>query len=173
MFGRNGGLVRNEAIFYDEDPESQYQRCLRNANTLYVLHTHLIAKMSQYGSSKLAEMSPFWLKETPPISHVDFADRLGTYLNCSPEAFIVAAEYMIRLYEVKPMLFHVNTAHKLYLAVSVIAAKWTDDRFFSTSFYADIGGVPPQQMSLVEREAADHLRFGFFVSSNQFLAMRD
>lgn len=160
-------------MFYDETEQDAVDRATRNAHTLYVLHTHLIAKGSVYGPSQLAKVSPFWLDGSPPISLEDFAERLGMYLNCSPEALVVAAEYMTRLFEVQPLLFALGTAHKLMLAMSVLGAKFTDDRFFTCSFYAEVGGVTPQVMALVEREAALQLKYGFWVSSGQFLTMRD
>lgn len=124
------------------------------------------------GDSKEIEASAFYCSQTPPITPAKFAERLAEYLHCSPEAFVVASIFVWRLHEVMPSLFCHSTTHKIMLASAVCGAKWTDDKFFTNSYYAEVGGVPQRTLNKCERELAMHLRFGFFVIPEQFGKMR-
>lgn len=121
---------------------------------------------------KAVEASAFFCSQQPPITPTKFAERLAEYLHCSPEAFVVASIFVWRLHEVQPVLFCGDTTHKIMLAAAVCGAKWTDDKFFTNGYYAEVGGVPQRTLNKVERELAMHLRFGFFVIPEAFGKMR-
>lgn len=133
----------------------------------------MVAKSDTNSLNTALQSSTFYCASAPPITLPDFAKRLADYLHCSPESFVCAAIYIARLFQMAEPLFSSHTAHKLMLAASVCGAKWTDDKFYTNNYYAEVGGVPVQTLNKVEKELAAHLRFGFFIKPSEFFEMRN
>ena len=78
--------------------------------------------------------------------------RLLRYAKCSAGCFILAKVLLQRLLCLPRSLLSINafSAHRLALASVVVAAKFTDDLFYSNVYYAKVGGVSCRELNGTE-----------------------
>eukprot|EP00742_Colponemidia_sp_Colp-10_P005473 GILJ01005848.1.p1 GENE.GILJ01005848.1~~GILJ01005848.1.p1 ORF type:complete len:180 (+),score=23.07 GILJ01005848.1:84-623(+) len=97
-------------------------------------------------------------EQVASISLHSYAVRLGQYMGCTREVFILAAVYIERLIACNPefMLTSANV-HRVLLAAVVVAAKFHDDQFFNNAFYAKVGGVTLKELNGLETELLTYL----------------
>jgi hypothetical protein len=99
----------------------------------------------------------------PPISIDAYVERLAMYTKCSPICFVFALDFMATLARAELGLQPITlNVHRLLLTSTMLAAKFTDDRYYNNAFYSKVRGAAarghrsppattPQQRS---REAA-------------------
>jgi hypothetical protein len=80
----------------------------------------------------------------PPISIEAYVERLAKYSKCSPICFLFALNFMSALARadaaLQPTMLNV---HRLLLTSTMLAAKFTDDRYYNNAFYAKVRGRLP------------------------------
>ncbi|CAJ1010801.1 putative Cyclin/Cyclin, N-terminal domain containing protein [Leishmania naiffi] len=101
----------------------------------------------------------FCAAHAPPISVKKYTARLVTYMHCSPEVFVFAVAYLRRLV-LNGFPVHIRSIHRLLLTAVLVALKYRDDIYYHTSFYAEVGGVTPKDLCIMEmRFLFDLIRF--------------
>ncbi|KAG5496826.1 hypothetical protein JIQ42_03660 [Leishmania sp. Namibia] len=110
----------------------------------------------------------FCATHAPPISVEKYADRLVTYMQCSPEVFVFALAYLRKLvFGGFPV--HIRSIHRLLLTAVLVALKCRDDAYYQMSFYAEIGGVTPKDLCVMEiRFLSDLIHFEGEVSLTDY-----
>eukprot|EP00179_Madagascaria_erythrocladioides_P003308 CAMPEP_0198314836 /NCGR_PEP_ID=MMETSP1450-20131203/5327_1 /TAXON_ID=753684 ORGANISM="Madagascaria erythrocladiodes, Strain CCMP3234" /NCGR_SAMPLE_ID=MMETSP1450 /ASSEMBLY_ACC=CAM_ASM_001115 /LENGTH=227 /DNA_ID=CAMNT_0044017917 /DNA_START=72 /DNA_END=755 /DNA_ORIENTATION=- len=105
------------------------------------------------GGSDAAEITVFHAQAPPAISLEDYLVRLMRYTCCSPVCFVSALLCLESAGETNAAL-RVDSlnAHRLLLTTVMIAAKFWDDTFFASSYYARVGGVPTSELNALELE---------------------
>jgi hypothetical protein len=110
----------------------------------------------------------FCATHTPPISVEKYTDRLVTYMHCSPEVFMYALAYLRRLV-LAGFPVHLRSIHRLLLTSALVALKCRDDVYYHLSFYAEVGGVTPKDLRIMEiRFLSDLIRFEGEVSVEEY-----
>eukprot|EP00298_Acanthocystis_sp_HF-20_P004300 c14638_g1_i1.p1 GENE.c14638_g1_i1~~c14638_g1_i1.p1 ORF type:complete len:269 (+),score=129.98 c14638_g1_i1:56-862(+) len=115
------------------------------------------------------EETPFWCRKPASLPLLDFVRRIGAHMHASDQAYIVGSTYLVRLQKSHPNIFGQQSAHKISMAVIVVAAKWTDDAFYANSYYAQVGGISLREMNRLELEVLRLLDFNVFVTTTQFI----
>ena len=110
----------------------------------------------------------FCATHTPPISVEKYTDRLVTYMHCSPEVFMFALAYLRRLV-LAGFPVHSRSIHRLLLSSVLVALKCRDDVYYHMSFYAEVGGVTPKDLCIMEiRFLSDLIHFEGEVSVAEY-----
>eukprot|EP00300_Choanocystis_sp_HF-7_P018877 c20169_g1_i1.p1 GENE.c20169_g1_i1~~c20169_g1_i1.p1 ORF type:complete len:273 (-),score=74.03 c20169_g1_i1:46-822(-) len=113
--------------------------------------------------SETFSQSPFSCRKPPPISLQKYAERLAQFMNATEQAFYVAGIYLARMYQVDKSIFGPHSCHKMMIAALTVAAKWTDDVFYTNQHYSEVGGVNLNELNQLEAEIARMLNWDLFV----------
>jgi len=130
----------------------------------------LASRFLQVLASNTAKSSDSVFKclTAPPIELEAYARRLGQFLHCSAESFVCAAVIADRLFCADPSLFCDLSIHKILLATAVVGLKFSDDKFFTNRYYAEVGGVSTQEMNELELAILKTLNFSVFVNQDAY-----
>lgn len=121
------------------------------------------------GSTCTMTLTRFHAATPPPITVLEYIQRIAKYSDCSNEVLILAMVYIDRV-----ILANTNflpnsfTVHRIVVASITIAAKFFDDRYYSNRYYAQIGGLPVAELNTLEIELLYMLAFNLFVSESHF-----
>lgn len=101
-----------------------------------------------------------------------YVARLRKYANCSDAAFLSALALMRRLAtldrRLQPSAYN---AHRLLITAVVISAKFLDHAWYTTSYYAKVGGVPSvREMNAMELAMLKLLDFRVLVPAHELFA---
>ena len=113
-------------------------------------------------------LQPFIMKKIPPISIVDFLERLSKYSKVSHEVFILTLIYIDRICNFYKFNLNYNNIHKLILASFITSIKFLEDDFYSMDIYAKIGGVSIKELIHLEYAFLKLIKFNLFVDENLF-----
>jgi hypothetical protein len=102
---------------------------------------------------------------TPPaISVRSYLERIGQYADCSPGCFVLSMVYIDRL----GMRLSPLNVHRLLITAVCVASKFLDDSFYPNSFYAQLGGIPLEELNRLEVEFLFSLNFSLHVSPSEY-----
>eukprot|EP00301_Raphidiophrys_heterophryoidea_P019579 c4482_g1_i1.p1 GENE.c4482_g1_i1~~c4482_g1_i1.p1 ORF type:complete len:413 (-),score=25.64 c4482_g1_i1:468-1706(-) len=93
----------------------------------------------------------------------NYAYQLASGLYCSGASFVTAFVLVDRLFNQQPQLFCPKSAHKIMAACSVVAVKFTEDRYFTNRRYAGVCGFDLKSFNTIERTLLTILNFTVFV----------
>jgi len=88
-----------------------------------------------------------------------YLERLSRYMKSGSLVAVTAAVLLRRLHAMKSWLFSKSSAHRLLLAIYVIAIKWTDDVHIANSYYAKVGGIELSELNYLELCALQYLDY--------------
>ena len=115
----------------------------------------------------------FMLKKIPPISIKDYLLRLSKYSKISASTLIFILIYIDRLcYKYKFKINYFNI-YKFILASLVISVKYNEDDFFSSEFYAKLGGISKTEMNYLEYEFISMINFNLYIKEDLFFKYHD
>lgn len=114
-----------------------------------------------HGSSSCCLYGP----RPPAITIAAYASRLEKYCGCSPVCFLAAYAYALRLARaaaagapngvpITPV-----TAHRLFITGTVLSIKMSEDKYYSNSHYAQVGGVSLAEMNEMETSLLQRLGY--------------
>lgn len=111
----------------------------------------------------------FQAERPPSISVRNYIQRLDKYMLCSPECFVLALIYIDRASALSQE-FAVNflSIHRALLIGLVAAAKFFEDKFYTNSYYARVGGISTLELNRLERLFLEKLDFALFVSEDEY-----
>eukprot|EP00299_Pterocystis_sp_00344_P009352 c3910_g1_i2.p1 GENE.c3910_g1_i2~~c3910_g1_i2.p1 ORF type:complete len:201 (+),score=17.60 c3910_g1_i2:45-647(+) len=106
----------------------------------------------------------------PDISIFDYAQRIGRFMKCSDESFLIATAYILKLRN--QSLFRdivcTSTAHRMMIASITVATKFLDESTMSNLYYAAVGGVRLEELNMLELEMLRRLGWNAFVKPSQY-----
>jgi hypothetical protein len=113
--------------------------------------------------------SYFQAERPPSISVRSYIQRLDKYMLCSPECFVLALIYIDRV-STKFAEFAVTTLsiHRALLTGLVVAAKFFEDKFYTNSYYARVGGITAVELNRLERQFLSNVDFVLYVSEEEY-----
>lgn len=115
----------------------------------------------------------FMLKKIPSISIKDYLLRLTKYSKISESTLIFILIYIDRLCQKYKLKINYSNVYKLILASMVIAIKYNEDDFYSSEFYAKLGGVSKSEMNTLEYEFINLLNFNLFIKEELYFKYHD
>ena len=113
-------------------------------------------------------LSPFHKSKPPRISLRDYILRLHSFMQCSPECFVLARIYLDRIAEKCPI--DQFSIHRSLLLSLVVAAKFQDDKFCKNTHYAQVGGISIEELNELEQRFLQLLDYHLWVEEDVFAA---
>lgn len=106
-------------------------------------------------------LTPFDSATVPPMPVSRYVHRLGRHMGCSRTCFVLALVFIDRVVSKCPgrVAVTARSAHRLYLASLLVAAKFWDDDFFPNAHYAKCGGVTLREVNRLEQFLLRCLRY--------------
>ncbi|UKJ89603.2 hypothetical protein MACJ_002854 [Theileria orientalis] len=130
--------------------------------TLGVVLTKIVSDVApEYGP-----ISCFNSMNAPPIS--DYLTRIARYVNCSNECFVLALVYIDRIMRLHRFSVSVLNIHRLLITSVMLAAKFSDDVYYSNSFYAQVGGIKVAEMNQLEAQFLILINYHLFVDARDY-----
>lgn len=98
-------------------------------------------------------LTPFDSSSVPPMPVSRYIHRLGKHFGCSRACFVLALVLIDRVVSncTGRVAVTARSAHRLYLASLMVAAKFWDDDFFLNAHYAKCGGVTLKEANRLEQ----------------------
>ena len=110
----------------------------------------------------------FMLKKLPSISIKDYLLRLSKYSKICSSTLILILIYIDRLCQKYKFKINYFNIYKFILTSMVIAIKFNEDEFYSSEFYAKLGGISKAEMNFMEYEFLTMINFNLFVKEELF-----
>lgn len=107
----------------------------------------------------------------PSISVEHYIQRLWIQLNLEQSVLVVACIYLHRVQKLKSISVTKLTAHRLVLAVIILACKYLQDDIFSDRHMAQAGGVSLKELWRLEGSLVGILEWKLFVSPSEYFSM--
>eukprot|EP00927_Polykrikos_kofoidii_P074924 TRINITY_DN70982_c0_g1_i1.p1 TRINITY_DN70982_c0_g1~~TRINITY_DN70982_c0_g1_i1.p1 ORF type:complete len:321 (-),score=58.42 TRINITY_DN70982_c0_g1_i1:485-1447(-) len=115
------------------------------------------------------DLAVFFGTRVPSIDLFAYFSRLSKHFNCSPECYVTACVYIIRIVMHQPKLV-VNdlSVHRLLFTSLVLAVKFHDDDHYPNAYYAKIGGVTTDVLNSLELAFLTIVEWKLHVSTREF-----
>ena len=97
-----------------------------------------------------------------------FISRLVKYSNTEPTSIVIALIYMDRLCEMSKIMLDLANFHRIFLISFVIAIKYNDDKYYTNSMYAKMGGISLNELNKLETYFLQSIEFFLFVENEIF-----
>ncbi|CXI80946.1 cyclin, putative [Plasmodium berghei] len=122
-------------------------------------------KMSK-GDGKI---TTFHASQVPDISIKNYVERIGKYIGCSNECFVLLMIYLDRIIKIhKDITLSLLCIHRLIITAAMISAKFFDDLYYSNAFYAKVGGITTKELNKLEAHFLNLLDYKLYVSSHEY-----
>ncbi|GBE61669.1 cyclin2 related protein [Babesia ovata] len=109
----------------------------------------------------------------PSISIADYVSRIARHVRCSNECFVLALVYIERITRMhKDFAVSILNVHRLIITAVMLAAKFSDDVYYSNKFYAQVGGVNVAEINMLEAQFLTMLNFQLYVSALEYESCR-
>ena len=120
------------------------------------------------------------IEEEVSMGFPAYVARVFHYGGCSGAAYVVALIYLVRLLrreasacpERTPVRFTGDSAHRLFMASAVVAAKYLDDHYYSNDHYAKIAGLPLAELNALELDFLFRISFDLRVNPYEYRRVR-
>ncbi|KAK2964399.1 hypothetical protein BLNAU_315 [Blattamonas nauphoetae] len=150
----------DHSFIRSSSPATIFQAVKQYAGEIVAKNDLLVQKVPHFRQQSLFSSG----SGAPPF--LLYLDKIMPGLSCSPICFIYTLVFIDRLQKNKIILLTTTTAHKTFLACSVIAAKYLDDKFFYNTFYASVGMVTLEEFNLMELQMLANLRFHLYIRNS-------
>mmetsp|Transcript_35719 Transcript_35719/g.68520 ORF Transcript_35719/g.68520 Transcript_35719/m.68520 type:complete len:375 (-) Transcript_35719:329-1453(-) len=125
---------------------------------------------AQCGSREKSN-SGFYSADPPSTSLSAYLHRLLRYGRFGPSTLLLGYIYIHKALQSDELLvLDACCVHRLVLVSAVIAAKFLEDRCCSNAYYAQVGGIPTEELNRLEIDFICRLAFNLFVSPDEMEA---
>lgn len=114
------------------------------------------------------KITKFHALRAPSISVKSYLERIAKYANCSGECFVLALVYIDRLIQRNNFVINSLNVHRILITSVMLAAKFFDDHYYNNTYYAKIGGVPRNEMGILELEFLFLVNFSLYLDPNEY-----
>ena len=118
--------------------------------------------------SKTNLLNSFISKKIPKISIKDFIDRLLKYSKTFHEIAVIIFIYIDKICNKLKINLNYYNIHKLIIAAFIVAIKFHEDKYYSMSYYAKLGGISTKEAIKLEYEFISLIDFKLFVEQKVY-----
>lgn len=104
----------------------------------------------------------------PQISIEDYLDRIVFYTSCEESTLIISLIYIDRITSLGNIVLSQYNVHRLLFMSLLSSIKYNEDQIYKNNFYAKIAGITTTELSNIENEFIDQIKFNFFVSEEEY-----
>ena len=110
----------------------------------------------------------FMLNEIPLISIKDYLLRLSKHSKISVSTLVYILIYIDRFCHKYRFKINYYNIYKLIIASMVVAIKFNEDDYYSSEFYAKLGGISKIEMNRLEYEFVTMINFNLFIQDELY-----
>ncbi|SOV11753.1 cyclin [Plasmodium sp. gorilla clade G2] len=152
----------------DYEIEGEVPRTDKNYIFLYI--PIVLNEMIKNNNNKgVGKITSFHASKIPDISLKNYIERIGKYIGCSNECFVLLIIYLDRLIKIhQDISLSLLCIHRLVITAAMISIKFFDDLYYSNAYYAKIGGVTTKELNKLEIYFLNLIDYHLFVSSQEY-----
>jgi hypothetical protein len=109
-------------------------------------------------------------KKMPNISISDYINRIIEYTNIEENTLICALIYIDSISNKKKIT--ISNIYKILFSAVLISIKFNEDEIYPNNFYAQIAGVPSQELLQMEHEFLILINFNLLIDENKFSSLK-
>ncbi|KAK2198281.1 bifunctional Cyclin PHO80-like/Cyclin-like superfamily/Cyclin-like [Babesia duncani] len=137
------------------------------------LLANVLTKIVQENRDNKGVVTRFHSLGIPPISIADYIVRIAKHVRCSNECFVLAFVYIDRILKLhSEFCLSALNVHRFVITAVMLAAKFTDDVYYSNKFYALVGGVKVAEINLLESQFLILINYQLYVRTCDYEACR-
>ena len=110
----------------------------------------------------------FSAKTIPSISIKDYLIRIKNYSKVEKSTLILALILIDHPCKNADLMVTYYNIHRLLFGAILVAIKFNEDKNYENSFYAEIAGVKPKELKLIELEFLELIQFKLFVRFSEY-----
>lgn len=166
----NTGHSTLNSMHSNSQAQKKQQQDQNNSKTIEKIADLLkdICSKEEADEKQTKLIKPFLAKKVPQISIKDYLERLVKFSKMSDSTIVLILIYIDRICDINNFQLNYFNIHKLILAAMVVAIKYNEDDYYSTSFYAKVGGISLNEMNNLEYEFLSLIDFTLFVEQALF-----
>jgi hypothetical protein len=138
------------------------------STTLMQLITDNKAKPHYNEKLKQQAKQIYTSRKLPQISVNDYIVRIAKYMKIEDSTLILALIYIDRITRKRKIFVNEYNVYRLFFMSVVVATKYNEDKHYSNTYYAKIGGVELEQLNQMECEFVMSINFDLFVEAKVF-----
>ena len=138
------------------------------STTLMQLITDNKAKPHYNEKLKQQAKQIYTSRKLPQISVNDYIVRIAKYMKIEDSTLILALIYIDRISRKRKIFVNEYNVYRLFFMSVVVATKYNEDKHYSNTYYAKIGGVELEQLNQMECEFVMGINFDLFVEAKVF-----
>ena len=127
-------------------------------------------KAKRHYNEKLKQQAKqiYTSRKLPEISVNDYMVRIAKYMKIEDSTLILALIYIDRISRKRKIFVNEYNVYRLFFMSVVVATKYNEDKHYSNTYYAKIGGVELEQLNQMECEFVMGINFDLFVEAKVF-----
>lgn len=127
-------------------------------------------KAKRHYNEKLKQQAKqiYTSRKLPEISVNDYIVRIAKYMKIEDSTLILALIYIDRITRKRKIFVNEYNVYRLFFMSVVVATKYNEDKHYSNTYYAKIGGVELEQLNQMECEFVMGINFDLFVEAKVF-----
>jgi hypothetical protein len=111
---------------------------------------------------------PFMTQNIPSMSIKDYLLRLSQFTKMSESTIIIILIYIDRISNLNNFRLTYKNIYKLILSAMIVAIKYNEDLFYSSTIYAKLGGLSVQELNYLEFHFLILIKFSLFIENDLF-----
>ena len=111
---------------------------------------------------------PFMTQNIPSMSIKDYLLRLSQFTKMSESTIIIILIYIDRISNINNFRLTYKNIYKLILSAMIVAIKYNEDLFYSSTIYAKLGGLSVQELNYLEFHFLILIKFSLFIENDLF-----
>lgn len=129
----------------------------------------VLSQIIEMQKKEKGKITSFHATTIPSISVNKYIERIGKYISCSNECYVLLIIYIDRIIKLHTdITLSLLCIHRIIITAAMLAAKFFDDMYYSNAFYAKIGGVTTEEMNQLEIYFLNLLDYKLYVSSQEY-----
>ena len=112
---------------------------------------------------KFVKHDLFYISRLPSISVEDYINRIVKSTKMNISSLIISIIYIDKFCELNGYILSMKNIHKILLTACLLSIKFNEDVNINTKYYANVAGIPVQDLNNLEFHLIVKLEFSLFV----------
>lgn len=117
---------------------------------------------------KLQNKMIFSASTIPNISIKDYLIRIQTYSEIQKSTLIIGLILIDHICKNAELILTYYNIHRIIFGAILVSIKFNEDKFYDNIFYAEIAGIKPKELKLIELAFLDLVEFKIAVKFDEY-----
>ena len=123
----------------------------------------IIKENIQNNQMKYVRNDIFYYSHVPSIAIEDYIKRIYKNTKMNISSLIMSIIYIDTFCEINRYVLSMNNIHRIILTACLLSIKFNEDININTKYYAEVAGIPVQDLNNLEFHFIVKIRFSLFV----------